>query len=120
MQKKEKIKYLLSKKETRIKLLEKDLFLFGIYYFTESLKSPSPDFHREWCKEMSDDFIHLLIIAFRESAKTFWAFVKFIHNITYKKKRLQMFYCYDKKKSAGRLFDVAIALQTNKKLISDF
>ncbi len=119
MERIKQIEYLLSKQETRYVLLEQDLFLFWLYYFTESLKSPSPDFHKEWCKAFQWNN-HLLIIAFRESAKTFWAFVKFIHNIVYRKKRLQMFYCYDKRKSASRLFDIAIALQTNKKIIQDF
>lgn len=115
----ELVKELIAHQETRIALFEKDVFLFGMYYFTDSFKSKSAGFHKEWCEYMVKDS-HILIIAFRESAKTFWAFVKFIHNIVYRKKRLQMFYCYDKKKSASRLYDIVIALQTNRKLINDF
>jgi hypothetical protein len=61
-----------------------------------------------------------LIIGFRESAKTFWANVKFIHNIAYRKKRFQMWYCYDKNKASDRLYQIVVQLQTNQKLINDF
>jgi predicted phage terminase large subunit-like protein len=110
---------LLFKQNSRYHLLEKDLYLFWLYYFSESFKYNSPNFHKEWCKWLMTDK-HNILIWFRESAKTFWAFIKFVHNIVYKKKRLQMFYSFDKRKSSSRLFDVVIALQTNKKLLYDF
>lgn len=119
MKKSEAIKYLLSKKETRNILLEKDLFLFGLYYFPEAFKYPSADFHKQWAKDMMTDK-NVLLIGFRESAKTFWAFVKFVHNICYKKKRFQMFYCFDQNKAGNRMYDVVVALQSNLRIRSDF
>lgn len=119
MWKSETIRYLLSKKETRYFLLERDLFLFGLYYFPEAFKYPSADFHKQWAKDMMSDK-NVLLIGFRESAKTFWAFVKFLHNICYKKKRFQMFYCFDQNKSGTRMYDVVVALQSNFKIKNDF
>lgn len=119
MKKSEALRYLLSKKETRNILLEKDLFLFGLYYFPEAFKYPSADFHKQWAKDMMTDK-NVLLIGFRESAKTFWAFVKFVHNICYKKKRFQMFYCFDQNKAGNRMYDVVVALQSNLRIRSDF
>lgn len=119
MEKSEAIRYLLSKKETRKVLLEKDLFLFGLYYFPEAFKYPSAEFHKQWAKDMMTDK-NVLLIGFRESAKTFWAYVKFLHNICYKKKRFQMFYCFDQNKAGNRMYDVVVALQSNLRIRSDF
>jgi predicted phage terminase large subunit-like protein len=63
---------------------------------------------------------NLLIIGFRESAKTFWANVRFIHSIAYKHNSFALWYCYDKTKASDRLYQVVLQLQTNKKLIEDF
>lgn len=119
MNRTEKIKYLLSKKETRIKLLENDLFLFWLYYFTETFKSPSADFHRQWAKDLMQNK-HIQLIWFRESWKTVWATIKVIHNIVFKKKRFIMVYSFDKTKATWRLYDIAVHLQTNRKLIQDY
>jgi len=62
----------------------------------------------------------LLEIMFRESAKTVWAKIKTIHNICYKAKYFNIYACYDKTKAQGHLFDIALELQTNKRLIRDF
>jgi len=45
---KEKIKYLLSKKETRIPLCEKRLDLFAMHYFREFMTHKTKDFHKQW------------------------------------------------------------------------
>lgn len=115
----EKIKYLLSKKETRLSLCEKDLFIFWLYYFTDFFKSPSADFHKQWDKDLMTDN-HVLLIWFRESAKTIKAIIKFIHNIAYKKKRFQLYYTYTQDWSCAKLFDIITQLQTNQKLTNDF
>jgi len=100
-------------------LLERDLFLFGLYYFPEAFKYPSADFHKQWAKDMMTGK-NVLLIGFRESAKTFWAFVKFVHNICYRKKRFQMFYCFDQNKAGNRMYDVVVALQSNLRIRADF
>lgn len=119
MEKDKRIPHLLKINDARYELLEQDLFLFGLYYFTESFTAPSAFFHKEWCKAFQGNE-HLLIIAFRESAKTLWVMIKWIHNICYSKKRFMMYYCFDASKSAWRLYDIAIHLQTNKKIQEDF
>lgn len=52
MTKKEKIRLILSEMETRIKYLEKDLYLFGRYYFPTFFRSKSAPFHARWIKSM--------------------------------------------------------------------
>lgn len=115
----EKTKQILSKKTTRIAYCEKDLFIFWLYYFSSFFKCKSADFHKLWCLYLMTDQ-HILLIGFRESAKTLWLTIKMIHNIVYLKKRFMMYYCYDKKKSNARLYDIVVQLQTNRKLIHDF
>ena len=110
---------ILSKQNTRIAYLEKDLFTYWLYYFTDIFNSVSADFHKLWALYLMTD-CNILLIGFRESAKTVWAMIKLIHNITYKKKRFMIFYCYDKKKAWSKLYDIVIQLQTNKKLMADF
>jgi len=120
MTREDKIKYLLSKKETRFTLLEKDLFLFSLYYFTNIFKDyKSSDFQKTWCEDLMTDK-HILIEAFRESAKSTFSIIKLIHSIVYKKKRFIMFYCYDKPKATARLYDIIVHLQTNEKIKQDF
>jgi len=116
---KEAIKKALSKRSTRIAYCEHDLFAFGMYYFSYAFKCKSAKFHKEWCKAFLGNQ-HLLIIAFRESAKTFWSMVYFIHCIVYKKRRNMFYMCYEKTTANERLFDVANALQTNPEILADF
>ena len=46
--------------------------------------------------------------------------IKIIHNIVYNKKKFNIWTSFDQKKAESNLFDIALELQTNKKLISDF
>jgi hypothetical protein len=116
----EKIQYLLSKKETRYKLLESNLYLFAIFYFTNIFKDyKSAEFHKQWSKDLLTNK-HILIKAFRESAKTTFVIIKIIHSIVYNKKKFIMFYCYDKPKATARLYDIILHLQTNDKIKNDF
>ena len=115
----EEVKDILKNKATRINACEKSLLLFSIYYFTEYHKYKMPDFHKEWYKHLSDKQI-LSLITFRESAKTSISKIKLIHDIVYKKKHLILWTSFDKAKAKSNLFDIAIQLQTNKKLINDF
>ena len=110
---------LMQEQNTRIWLCEQHLLLFWLYYFADVFKYNCAEFQKEWTKDMMKDK-HLLLIWFRESAKTVWATIKIIHNILYRKKRFQMVYSYDKRKSTSRLYDIAVHLQANKLLIYDF
>ena len=86
----DKIKYLLSKKETRYELLKNDLYLFSLYYFTNLFKDyKSAEFQKQWCKDLLSN-INVLIEAFRESGKTTYAIIKIIQCIVYNKKRFIM------------------------------
>jgi len=110
---------LLKDKDKRIYACEKSLMLFSIYYFTEYHKYKMPDFHKDWYNAFLNKQI-LSLITFRESAKTSLAKIKLIHDIVYKKKKLILWVSFDKSKAKSNLFDIAIQLQTNKKLINDF
>ena len=113
------ISHLLSKKETRLALCERDLIAFWVYYFLPSVRSPLAWFHYVMCDDMMSPE-NCLFDMFRESWKTFWAKVKFIHNIVYKKKRFMMYYCADKRKASSHMFDISVMLTTNKKIKEDF
>ncbi len=110
---------LLKDKDKRIYACEKSLMLFSIYYFTEYHKYKMPDFHKDWYNAFLNKQI-LSLITFRESAKTSLAKIKLIHDIVYKKKKLILWVSFDKSKAKSNLFDIAVQLQTNKKLIGDF
>ncbi len=123
---KDDIKWIFSEKKRRVHAFEKSLYLFWLYNFPDSffdpitkLPIPSAPFHFEWCEDMQWDKNNLFIW-FRESAKTFWANVKFIHDIAYRKKRFKMWYCYDKTKASDRLYQIVVQLQTNQRFIADF
>lgn len=109
----------MSKKDTRVEYCEHKVYMFGMHYFPTAFKCASAPFHKEWCIAFSGSE-WLLIIAFRESAKTFWLMVLFVHSIAYKKRRNMFYVCYDKPTANERLFDIANALQTNADLIADF
>jgi len=115
------IKEVLAKKDTRIYACEKSLMLFSLYYFSQYHKYTMPEFHKEWYKDLSNEELKgLLLITFRESAKTSIAKIKLIHNIVYSKTHFNIWTSYDKKKAEGNLFDIALQLQTNEKIIEDF
>jgi hypothetical protein len=71
------------------------------------------------CDDMMSDK-NCLFDMFRESGKTFWAKVKFIHNIVYKRKRFMMYYCADKRKASSHMFDISVMLTSNRKIRADF
>lgn len=118
-QKREAIKRAMAKKNTRVKYCKHDKYIFAMHYFPNAFSCKSAKFHKVWAEAFEGNE-HLLIIAFRESAKSFWAMVDFIHCIAYKTRRNMFYVCYDKATANERLFDIANALQTNKELIDDF
>lgn len=110
---------MLSSTNTRREHLRHDLFQFGLYYFQPFFTCLSADFHRVWYVDALEAQ-YLLLIAFRESAKTVLAMVALCHSIVYKTSRFSMYYCYDLPKAKARLFDVAVQLKTNRVLKKDF
>ena len=119
MTKKEKIKYLLSKKNTRIELCKRSFFFFCLYYFAESIKYPSAQFHKDYCKSL-ENWESILFNWFRECAKTVYAKYYIIRCICYSKKRYIVFFCDENKKASDKILDVASQLQINNRIIADF
>ena len=115
----DKIKAIIKDNEKRPRFLSKSLFLFGLYYFPQFFTSPSAEFHKQRTKDFMDDK-NLMLVAFRESAKTIWTMIYLIYGIVYKKFNFCLFYSYEQRLSAGRLFDIIVQLKTNKRLIADF
>jgi hypothetical protein len=115
------IKEILSKKSTRIEACRKSKYLFFLYYFTDYFTFPSADFHKDWAKDFEfNEHKYFINLGFRESAKTTYTKLNIIHEIAYKRKNFIMWISYDQKKAEANLFDVALELQENKKLINDF
>ena len=112
----------LSQKHTRLALVERSLYWFGRYYFSEFFTHKSPRFHLKLIRalEFRDDFKYLLLKAYKESAKTSWAKIALIHKIVFNQKKFCGYVCHDKHKAESALYDVANHLQANKKIIEDF
>lgn len=113
---------LLMKQNTRIELTRQSLFWFGWWYFNDFFTHASPKFHMEMVRslEFKEGFKYLILEMFKESAKTSWAKIAFVKRICFKEGWFQGWVSHDKEKSEASLFDVAIQLQTNKRLLADF
>lgn len=100
---------------------ERNIYLFSLYYFSHYHAYLTPEFH--WY--MYDDLRFqskrgVVWRMFRESAKTAIAKIKIIHNICYQKKRFNIWASYDKRIAKSNCFDIAVELQTNKRILADF
>jgi len=133
---------LAAKRSFRKALGKKSLFWFGMLYFPEMFKFSSAGFHKRWCKlmdfkrnlldknnkEVRDEngkirmvkFTYLILLAFRGSAKTSWAKIKIVRDICYARRKYIVYVCYEMDASKAALLDIAMWLQTNKKIIRDF
>ena len=118
----EKATKLLDKRHTRLALTDESLFWFGRFYFSEYFKFPSPAFHKEMVKLMqfTGEHKYFLLEGFRESAKTVWAKIAMIQQICFKKRDFLLYVCFDRDKAKGHLYDIAVELQTNQKILADF
>lgn len=118
----EKLERILFAKHTRIELVTRSLYWFGRYYFREFFHHQSPAFHKDLirCLEFKNSPRYLIAEMFKESAKTSWAKIAVAHKIATKQKRFIGYVCHDKSKAEAALYDIAIQLQTNKRLIEDF
>lgn len=97
---------------------------FAFYYFTEYFTYKSANFHWDFyedCQKLSDGGLkEVAWIAFRESAKTSVAKIFATWCVLYRKKKYINYDSYDKSNSEAALFDIAVSLQTNKKILADF
>lgn len=106
---------------SRIAQCENNIELFSLYYFPYYHTFEMPEFHKEMYKDLLfSDIDGAIWEMFRESAKTSLAKISIIHAIVYKKTNFTIWVSYDEKKAASNLFDVAVQLQTNERLIGDF
>lgn len=109
--------------DRRLRLIQRPtgFFYFCAYYFPHYFKMPSADFHVEMCDLIADPFIAVLIlIAFRESAKTAFARMFVIYCIVLRRKRNIAWVGHDLKKARKNLLGVSNELQSNRRLIRDF
>lgn len=114
-------------RDERTYLCSLDPKYFAIYYFSEYFTYKIPPFHYDFyedCGRLLDPFDNIkeaLWEAYRESAKTSIAKIAFITwAICYKKREYINVDSEDKANAEALLFDVTIALQTNKRIIADF
>ena len=102
----------------------KSLLLFAVYYFSEYLTYRLADFHYDFIDDAeglaNGTIKESAWIGFRECAKTSWAKIMLVWLICYRYKKYLNVDSYDKENSERILFDVVLALQTNKKLKADF
>src|SRR3990167_849220 len=114
----------LAKKTTRRYLCEQEFAPFVVYYFSGLFTYETPGFHfgmyEDFRRLTEGNYSELAWIIFRESAKTSLAKIGIVWQLCYRKKRYINYDSYDKDNSEAALFDVAVQLQTNKKLIDDF
>lgn len=106
-------------------ICEREPVYFAIYYFPEYFNYKIPSFHFDFYEDIkglaSGVLQEAAWIAYRDSAKTSLAKIAFvIWLIAFKKKKYINWDSYDKGNAEQALFDITVALQTNKKLISDF
>ena len=108
----------------RMRVCENDIAFFALYYFSEYFTFKTPEFHEQFYEDsmalVRGEKNKALWIGFRESAKTSIAKIFITYLICYKKRRYINYDSYDGQNSEAALYDVAHALQTNRKIIADF
>lgn len=107
------------------KILAEEMFgVFFLEYFQHYVKYPTPEFHYGMFEDLDGlttrKWTELAWIMFRESVKTSMLKAYVCYLIAYRKKRYINVDSYDKDNAEGFLFDVALELQTNKRIIRDF
>lgn len=97
---------------------------FCFYYHFDYFTYQSPSYHWDFfedCERLANGELRdALWIAFRESAKTTIAKMFVEWCICYKKKTYIAWDSYDGRNAESALFDIALQLQTNKKILQDF
>jgi hypothetical protein len=110
--------------ENRKYICGKSFPYFAFYYFSEYFTYETPEFHWQFfddCERLvAGELRDVLWMAFRESAKTSIAKMFVVWCICYKKKNYIAWDSYDGTNAESALFDIVLALQTNKKIVADF
>lgn len=108
----------------RRKLCEDDFKYFAMYYFPEFFTYEAAPFHLDMYEDLHKlslmEFQYLMWVMFRESAKTSIAKMFAVWNVCYEQKRYINFDSYEKENAEAALFDIAVWLQTNQRIIRDF
>lgn len=109
----------------RKKICEAEPMYFAIYYFPEYFNYEIPPFHYDFYQDIKDlgsgKLEEAAWIAYRDSAKTSVAKIAFVTwLICFKKRSYITWDSYDGGNSEQALFDITVALQSNKKIIRDF
>lgn len=117
-------KVIRGNRNERAYLCEQEFALFAMYYFAEFFTYEIPPFQWELYRFLNEftrgRFTFLLLIMFRESAKTTIAKIYIVYLICYQKKRFINWDSFDKSNAEAALFDIVVWMQTNRKLIADF
>lgn len=110
--------------EQRKFICEESFPYFCFYYHSDYFTYESPEYHWNFfddCEKLvSGELRDALWIAFRESAKTTVAKMFVEWCICYKKKSYIAWDSYDGANAESALFDIALTLQTNKRILKDF
>jgi len=108
----------------RIYACSKSFPAFALYYFTEYFTNKIAPFHWDFyedCQNLVDNILkEVAWIAFRESSKTTIAKMFVVWCIVYQKKHYINYDSYDSSNAEAALFDIAVTLQTNNKILRDF
>lgn len=100
---------------------ELEFMYFAAYYFSEYFNFKIPEFHLKAYEDLEfKDFKYLVWIWFREAAKTSIAKMYWVYLICHKKKHYMLYDSYDLGNSESALYDIALILQTNRKIIADY
>lgn len=125
------ISELIKTKEWRLALWRSSVMLFAMIYFPHYFTTKMPDFHKDLYRLLqfvwenpdipTESFYnHLLIIGFRDSAKTSLAKIEMIRNIVFWLRKVMFYVSYEENAARDNLFDVALELQTNERILADF
>lgn len=111
-------------RDRRVAVLKNDFALFSAYYFIHTKVHAFADFHHLFFNSFFDllkgTLMELLLLAFRESAKTSLVKELIIYVICYELEDFIVWDSYDEGNSKRALFDIVVELQTNKRLKEDF
>lgn len=111
-------------RDQRVAICKNDYALFSAYYFAHTKKYPFALFHYDFFKSFrmltAGSIEELMLLAFRESAKTSLVKEYVIHQIAYNEEDYVVWDSYDGGNSKRALFDIVVELQTNKRIKLDF
>ena len=112
---------LYNNREKRLIMTKKSLFLFTLYYLGHYFKNAPASFHKEMCADLSNDELQMILfIMFRWSAKTTFVKADFLRNIVFWLRRMMFWSSADWVSAWDNLFDIAVNLQSNRKILADF